>query len=450
MKTIYKITVLGVFILALFTSCKEEEKYSISIPKIDSAAITPTTFTFGDNVTLTASLSDPDCPLATLDISVVANNQSISTQTIQIGEGGNDVNQQIQIPLTSNLKDNTEVKVVLTLKNTLKGEVTQEITGLTGNRPYFDQLYLVQENGDVYTLTPKSGNKDQYENEDIILPKSFAYRIAQKITPDKQIDFSGLVWGTQNGAIQCVQNNGDPIFAHANDDYTTGVLFDNLTFTTTLNDASFAPSDLRFDAFENPVTVDGEDFNVLSVSLQKDEELTVFPVDAVYNVDFFDRIGPNKVKFLGETGNYDLYYSPSRKSVTVWAENPSYPDYLLMTGGGLGYPTKVTGIAIEHTWWGFDNIRNFILFRKISDNVFQGTMMIHAKDNSWVAFKPFKDTGWGGEIQANTVSFTGGLLEGDDDNNNWCPTIDVDPTQTYRVTIDVNNNTVNIVKFTLP
>lgn len=454
MKKIYKITVWGVFILTLFTSCKEElydKKYSVSIPEIASANISPTTFTYGDSITLTASLSDPESPLSTLGINILANNQSFFTQTIQISGNSDEINSQILVPLVSNLPDNAEIKVVLTLMNTLKGETTKEITGLTGKRPYFAKLYLVQDNGTVYPLVPKASNKDQYEAGDVILPKSFNYWIAQKITPDNQIDYSGLVWGNNSGKIQLVQQGGESIFSHISGDYATGVTFDNLSFTTTLNETNYTAGDLLFDNFENPVTIDGEDFNKLSVSLQKDQILTVFPIDAVYDVDFFDRVDVNKIKFLGESGNYDLYYSPARKSVVVGVANPAYPDYLLMTGGGLGYPTKVTGITIEHTWWGFDNIRQFILFRKTADNVFQGTVMIHAKDNSWVAFKPFKDTGWGGEIQANTVTFTGDpILEGDDDNNNWTPTVNADPAQPYRITIDLNKNTVNVVKFTLP
>jgi len=454
MKTIYKITIWGVFILSLFSSCKEDlydKNNSISIPEIKSANITPTTFTFGDTITLAASVSDPASPLAILSVNVIVNNQSILVKTIQTGGNSDEINSQIQVPLVSGIQDNADVKVVLTLQNTLKGESTQEITGLTGKRPYFAQLYLVQDNGAVYTLTPKADNKDQYEGSEIILPKSFSYRIAQKMTADNQIDYSGMVWGNNNGSIQLVDETGQPIFAHVDDDYVSGVVFDNFSFTSTFGDESFEPGDLLFDKFENPVSIDGEDFNKISLSLVTGQELTVFPVDAVYNVDFFDRIAPNKVKFLGENGNYDLYYSPARKSVIVGVANPAYPDYMLMTGGGLGYPTKVTGITIEHTWWGFDNIRQFILFRKIADNVFQGTLMIHAKDDGWVSFKPFENSGWGGEIQANTVTFTGEpLLEGDSDNNNWVPTEAVDPTQSYRITIDRNNKRVNIVKFALP
>jgi len=453
MKTIYKITVWGVFIVSLFTSCKGDlydKSYTISSPEISSANITPATFTFGDTITLTATLSDPETPLATLDINIIANNQSIFSQTVQVGGNSNEINLQIPVPLVNNLSDNADVKVILTLKNTLKGEIGQEIDGLTGKRPYFAQLYLVEDNGTVYTLTPKSGNKDQYDAGSIVLPKSFSYRIAQKITPDNQIDYSGMVWGNNNGQIRLVNETGSSAFAYVNGDYTTGFVFDDFAFTVALNGANYMPGDLLFDNFENPVTINGEDFNKLSVSLQNGQILTVFPIDAVYNVDFFERTGANTVKFLGETGSYDLYYSAMRKIVIAGVANPAYPDYLLMAGQGIGYPAKVSGITIEHTGWGFDNVMEYILFRKIADNVFQGTVMIHSLVDAW-AFKPFKNTGWGGEIQANTVTFTGEpVLGGDNTNNNWQPTGNLDPAQAYRITIDLNNNTVNTVKYTLP
>jgi hypothetical protein len=455
MKTIYKTLSLCSSLLLLFASCEKEDygTFSLSTPVIESLAVTPLTFTCGDTLNLTATVSDPEVSISSLTVSITANNRLIATQAIPVT--GSEVNAPVFVPLVDNLPDNADVKISLTATNLTKGVTSNEVSGLTAKRPYYEHLYLVTDDGDVYTLTPQAGNKDKYEASELTLRRSFRYRIAQKITADKQIDFSGFVWGDKNGTIQLVDENGDYLFAFSSgSDYTTSIVFDNYAFKIALEGNNYQANDLLLDNFEEVVTIDGETFNKTTRTLEKNQEITVFhelaSMDVVFNLDFFERISVNKVKFLGETGDYTLYYNQTRKNVTVDVNNPSYPDYLLITGGGLGYPSKVEGIDKEHTWWGFDNIRQFILLRKVSDTIFQGTIFIHAKDDGWVGFKPYENTGWGGEKRFDAFTFTGENVLESSDGDNWHPTADIDTDAFYRLTINWGANTVNVQKVILP
>jgi len=203
-------------------------------------------------------------------------------------------------------------------------------------------------------------------------------------------------------------------------------------------------------------TIDNEPFRMLSRTLVKDQEYVLFgklgDEQVIYHLDFFERTAFNKVKFLGETGNYTLYYNTFRQHVVLRVEAPAYPEYLLITGGGIGYPTKVlSGSDRAHCWWGFGNVRNFILMRKISEDVFQGTIFIHYDEWNWVGFKPYENTGWGGD-GADLNSFSAFTVTGEDvlqGDGNWEPKSNIDSDAVYRLTIHWSAKTVHVEKITL-
>ncbi|MDR2627768.1 MAG: DUF5016 domain-containing protein [Dysgonamonadaceae bacterium] len=455
MKKIDNIFLISIAALFLAASC-DDNRYGdppqASVPVITSAAIEPATFTYGDSVTITAAVSDAEIPLSTLTVNLVVDNKTVPVTTLDLrtGETSANVSSKIFIPLVENMPDNASLKFVLTLANTRTGKATHELAGFTGKRPYFTQLYLVTDAGEVYPLTPQAANRDNYSVTDVVISRAFTYRIAQKITADNQIDYSGLVWGDNNGKIQLIDETGNGIFAFAaGSDITTSFMFDNYQFRSSQTGAAYATPNFMLDDFSG-TTIDGEEFYTLATTLTKNQEYNVYNDLAsqtiVYNVDFFERINANKVKFLGETGSYTLYYNKTSQYVVLLPiDSPAYPDYILITGGGIGYPSK---IAKEHAWWGFGNVRNFLLTRKIAANVYQVTMFIHAKDDGWVSFKPYENTGWGGEKTYSNFTYSGIALDSPDGNNIY-PSADMEE-GIYRLTIDWSANTINVASFTLP
>jgi hypothetical protein len=211
--------------------------------------------------------------------------------------------------------------------------------------------------------------------------------------------------------------------------------------------------------------IDGEMFHTILHSLEKEAEYTLkgslADASIVYNVDFFERIANNKVKFLGETGDYTLYYNPIRKFMIIGTEEPAYPDYLQATGDGLGYPTKMASNVIgaiyagkswyTTAWTDNMNVLKNILFRKISEDIFQATVYVSPD----AGFKPFDFVrgGWGFGSEYNTedMSFSGErIIAVGPASDNWKATADLQIDQPYRITIDVQNKTVDISKFDLP
>lgn len=455
----------GLFTL-LFISCNDDEygPRKESTPVIKSAAVTPATFTFGDSIMLTAMITDPATNLSGLAYEIVSDNRTLASGVIPIGGTSHDVAQAIFVPLLSGQVDNAEVQVNLIARNVLKGTASHQIIGLTGKRPVYNQLYLVTDGGSVTTLTPLSDDKNRFHADGLTYDASFSYRIAEKLYTDNSIDYSGDVYGNVGGKIGLIGESGESAFAYAaSADYTKEFLFDSYAFSVTTTGSTLGPDDLALSRFSSS-DIGGELFRVLDTTLEKGKNYSLFGDLAnarnLYNPDFFERTAADKVTFLGETGEYAIYYNPVRRNIFVGVANPAYPDYLLVCGWGLGYPTHVTSAEIAavypgkgrtHTDWGFGNVLNYVLMRRIDENVFQGTFYTPGDHDHYAGFKPFENTGWGNEKQAGNFTFTGEqIIQGD---NNWnIPNGENDPvveSANYRFTINLNNKTVHIEKVIL-
>lgn len=465
MNTIYKIFIISGVIAFLFSSCEDEfGPRKESTPVIESASISPESFTFGDSITLTAKITDPATMLTTLLYEVESAGRIIASGVIPLVGDDYEVNQAVFVPLLSNQPDNSDVKVNLVVRNILKGTSSLEITGLTGKRPVFNQLYLVTEGGTIAVLKSQPDNKNLFRGSELTMETSFRYKIAEKLHADNSIDYSGNVFGNVNGKVAMVDESGEFAFSYTPEaDYTKEFTFDGHAFLVSTSGSHLGEDDLALSAF-GEADISDETFRTLKRTLEKDKTYSVFgrlaEAKNLYNPDFFERTAENKVKFLGETGEYTIYYNPVRKNVFVGVDNPSYPDYLLACGWGLGYPTNVSSAEIAsvypghqrtHTDWGFDHVMKYVLLRKIDDGIYQGTFFTPGENDHYAGFKPFENTGWANEKKAGEFTFTGEqIISGD---NDWTiPNGENDPvieSTHYRFTIDLNGKTVHIEKVTL-
>ncbi|RKD90940.1 hypothetical protein [Mangrovibacterium diazotrophicum] len=462
MNSIYRFFILAVGIFAMFISCEDEfGPRKESTPVIESATISPTTFTFGDSITLDAQIIDPATTLTTLTYEVVSSGRVLTTGEIPLSGDSYDSSETFFVPLVKDETDNADVVVNIVVTNVLNGAASYQVEGLTGNRPAYSQLYLVTDNGTVAVLSPLSSDEYQFEGDNLTLDPTISFKIAEKLNDDNTIDYSGDVFGNVNGKLEMIAEDGESGFVYTADaDYTKGFVFDSYSFEITTTGSTLGADDISLTAFSD-VDADGETLMALTRTLENGKTYTVFgslgdPLN-IYNPDFFERISDSQVTFLGETGEYTIYYNSVRKNIIVGVDNPAYPEYLLACGYGLGYPTNVSSDEIGavysghhkvHTSWGFGNVLNYVLLRQISSGVYQGTFFTPGDHDNYAGFKPFENTGWGNEKKAGSFTFTGEqIITGD---NDWTIASDSGTeSANYRFTIDLNTNTVNIEKVTL-
>lgn len=464
MNSFHKLLLLTGAVAFTFLACEDEYgPRKESAPVFESTLVTPSVFTFGDSVTLEAKIFDPATTLTLLTYQVVSEGRTIITGEIPIGGSSHELSQAIYVPLLAKQKDNADVIVQLTAKNVLKGTTSTSINGLTGKRPIYQQLYLVNDNGIVSTLEPRTDDHNEFLAGGLTFDPAFSFKIAEKLNSDNTIDYSGDVYGNVSGKIEMIDESGESAFSYVSSaDYTKSIIFDLFDLEISTTGSQLGSDDLSLNLFEDK-DINGESFRVLTRTLEKGKSYSLFgdlaKTQHILNPDFFERVANDKVTFLGETGEYTIYYNPVRKNTFVGVDNPSFPDYLLACGWGLGYPTLVSSSEIgaiypeheqAHTSWGFDHVMQYVLLPKISDGIYQGTFMTPNKDH-YAGFKPFENTGWGNEKKAGSFTFSGEpIITGD---NDWTiPNGESDPvveTGCYRFTINLNNNTVHIEKITL-
>lgn len=454
MKTLYISILCGLCACCLFFSCKDDNLrvvYPHSTPVIGSAAVSPTTFTYGDTVIFTATVSDPETPLSTLELQIVVNDKVLVTESIRTSGTEASVADTFQIPFVSELPHNGEIEVNMTLINVEGDETTGSVSGITGQREYFDRLYVVMEDT-ILTLLPQEENPDLYEIDDLAFTNSITYKVATRLTGENEIDYSGYVWGLEGDEIALVEDEtgGDITSTDASLRRINSIIFDTYYFTASITGTATDESGLYSSDFGN-TTVSGEAFITSARTLTNGRGLKLYEdfVDdeIVFNVDYFTRISSDSVVFTGETGNYNLYYSPTRKFMLVNPVSQSFPSLLYACGMGLGYPSKVQPAAT--TSWGFDNVLQCIIFKQVDDNTYQGTVYF---DASQANFKFFESTGWANEKLSDDYTLPdiieSATAHGATDGNWYAAGNAV--SGNYRITINLSTKEVTATAVTLP
>lgn len=456
MKTKYIFIILTALSF-IFFSCEEKDErvvYSHSTPVIESVEINPSSLVYGEQVTVKAQVSDPVTPLSTLSIRMIVNDMLIAEKEVRTKDQNATVEETIDVAFTSQLPEDADIEVRLLLTN-VEGDVTQQmVEGIKGRRPYYEVLYLVLDNGDVFELKPEATKSDKYQVADIkIKSNKIKYRIAEKIDAENQIDFSGKVWGVKGGTIQLVDETGDYITTASNNLLSiTDIVFDAFEFQTSIDGVILDPNNIQLDLADfADVEISGEKFKKASLPLKNgggltlSEELATF--DIVFNMDYFDRTDAEVVTFKGEDGSYDLYYSDSRKVVIVDPVVREYPSVLLAAGEGLGYPSKIKPEAA--TAWDFNAPLQCIIFKKIANDTYQATVYFDATKAN---FKFFENRDWGNEKKSSDYTMPNIIAKDTDlgkSDGNWYATEGAD-SGNYKITINLATKVATAEPVTLP
>ena len=160
--------------------------------------------------------------------------------------------------------------------------------------------------------------------------------------------------------------------------------------------------------------------------------------DMVFNLDFFERINVNTVRWRGLINFFNLYYDPVRKHVFV--DPPTNGEivnanYQILSGTGLGRPTSVShaDIVTAGSPNGRFNVNNATTSTAFQDRIvmwrvgnagnnYQATVAIRND----AAFRVFDNTGRGGQrnfawecVFIRTAGFLNIINHGRDQWNEW-------------------------------
>jgi hypothetical protein len=313
--------------------------------------------------------------------------------------------------------------------------------------------------------------------------------------------FSNTGWGNDVFGAENCTFSGSPIFNESGDWSPNANCDKNAYYRLTLNAAQKAvevrkvsatgeiepddiipddptlpvvddPTTINLSIFENK-TVNGQVMGVYTKTLEKDTSYNIAgnfdDAGALFNPDFFNRTSAGSVTFLGETGEYTLYYYKAGKTLLIAPAAINHPDYLVATGKGFGYPVGTgTPVYIDgypQTATASD-ILQYVLFRKIVDQTYQATIMMKTGATD-VELKPYhaasgsnvtNNWGNGGEYNYDKCTFSGEsdiFTDGGGDYHNWVAGTNASATQPYRITVTITGDNpktadVTISKYTLP
>lgn len=446
-----KIHIILFVIVAALTACTEVEykrkHYPDSQPVIEEVSIKPVlgegnTVNTGDSIEVSAVVSDPLIPLSTLEIQIIVQDRLVGNEKIRTKDQHATPAAKFRIPFYANMPDNIHPEIYLRLEN-VEGNAAEltipDNRNVTIKRPAFgDKLYFVMEDKTVYTANRQIGSTTDYATSKLNIESTkVRFRIAEKITQDNQIDYSGYVWGYKNGELTTIEE-GEDLYEYS-DPLITKInrfRFNIFSFGFDVDADRVDPVSVNGRRLEKE-TISNTTYMTLTLALTEGAEVVfsgIGDLGKALNPDFFSNISGNKATFTGLTGSYKLLQNPTTGFVHIQQPEATYPNALWICGEGLGFAAEPYSTS---TRWGWDKPEDYIFCRKISDGVFQTTFYTQSSFN--MKFYHINTWDKGEELSSDYTLSPANLLQKSSDGN-WVSGTGV-TSGVYRVTINVNDKT---------
>ncbi len=480
MKNIFKATIFGLTTL-LLASCQEEElrtHFPASMPKFEKAVVAENKIIYGDSISLSVGVSDPLTPLSTLEVKIVVGDEIVTTEKIRTKGNSATYSQKYKIPFVAHMPEGAEVEVHLSSVNVEGTHRDTVILNTIASRPPIPGIYLVAPTSTVEMKLTDAANHI-YVADGLSFENEITFRLATKVNKFKKIDWvnpDNLVFGFINGGVGLVDVTvngtvitvtGDVIklsnptlvgFKKITLDlynFTVKGEGDKLMPATSLNINNMTTVQMTSVDHMNVATK--EDWKSIKMYLGKDTEMSISGLTDVANSmdpTFFEVTGTGKVKFLGETGIYMVYYLPRLDYVFVEQPEAVYPNAMWLVGVGMG-PARTP--AVKTSSWNWNSPLEYHFCRKVTEGVFEAVFYANHEVDPTAA-EPWRLTfgvkfmhqrTWGDEESSQNYAMPNSYLyspsPNDKGNFNGTPDFANLP-GIYRFTININNKTTSFVK----
>lgn len=412
MKTSNKYIITLLLSVLIFVSCTDDidkpgswpEWPTPSQPKIENARLTglkgENTIMAGDLVKFVAKASDEFNNLTSYELTITIAGQTVFSKNEKLEGKTGDINIETKIPFVANFEGNTYPEVILKVVNDLAAGTSEvkleEASNILINRPATpDKLYIVDNAGQVFELNTLDDVDYGFQTMGDLSAIGMSYKIAEKLTVDNQIDYSGLVWGTKDNKVTVIEKESDASISISvpEGDMLESISFNMFTFAA--NPLLANPVDVVFVSSSLPGYMEA----TISISEGQVVEFKNIEngIENLLRPDFFTNASGNKAKFAGPAGQYKLYYNTSDKFIYIENTNLVYPDGLWICGLGLGFPQEPFNATLQWNWW---LPHEYIFCKKTADNIFETT----AYFEKGFLFKFFRQRNWGAEETAHSYT----------------------------------------------
>lgn len=428
MRNLVKSILIGL-ISVVVASCQKEELrvyFPTSMPVFDAASVAERTIMYGDSISLSVDVSDPLTPLSTLSIKIVVGDEIVTSEKVRTKGQEATYSQKYWIPFVARMPQGAEVEVHLSLENVEGTKKDTIIASTIASRPEIPTIYLVTSSKTVELKLTDAANHI-YSANGLTFGNDISFRLATIVNRFNKIDWSNpanMVFGSINGQFGLAEVTINGTTASVTGDmlklydptligfkkitldlfnFTIAGEGDKLMPATAMNINSFGTVQLT--SIDHMNVAKKEDWKSAVMYLGEGTEMTISGLSNVANCmnpTFFEPTGGNKVKFLGKTGIYTVYFHPGLEYVFVEQPNAVYPDALWLVGVGSG-PARTPGVKTSS--WNWNSPLEYHFCRKISDGVFESVFYAEHEVEPTSA-EPWRLTfgvkfmhqrGWGGE-----------------------------------------------------
>lgn len=403
MKILNKLFLL-VFVSTLAVSCSDDEQQR-SVPVIDSLTVEASTVLLGDSIYFDAQVSDAIRPLSTLEVELIANGEVIESKSIRTkGNAVNLDNTSFFIPFMPNVKSGDELSLNFTLIN-VDGDEAKVEKKLTAKRPNLPStLYLVMSDQTVIELTASSDNPDIYESEEGNYPSIFDGKVAT----ESDLELASYIWngGSEDNHAVIGERFGTDIHFSYSSWVVEKIIFNAQSFV--------------FDkkGIEVNIVVNGKQLTssggylYSSIDFVKDAEFEltgISDLQRAYNRDFMEYDATTgKVKFLGETGTWDIFYSLEYNYLWVNKMSAVAPTTYWVIGHGFSSIPRWYS-SLNPIGWDLDDVKQLAYMKSLGSNKYQATVYL-SDQHDWGGFdiQIFSNRTWDAKVGVfDENSFTG-------------------------------------------
>ena len=398
------------------TGCQEKVDKDVTWPEwasrpvISAPAVTAgsASIVAGSNVEFSAEVSDDYNELSDYDLEVRYGDNVVYRHTESLTGNSATVELEFVMPFAAYLDaGDFYPEITLTVRNVENGSnsvrVAKENNVMVMRPESPEKLYIVDNSGNVLELEKGSGDYIYSTSSEALDGLGTEFWIAEKVTGTSP-DFTGFVWGSENGVPAIVQEGGDAIktpdsagygFKKMGFDIYSFELDKLVDYTVTVDRSAMASAE------ESGVSY----LSMENVSLIKDCEMVFVGFDDLASMlqpDRFEVLDETTAKFTGNTQNWSIWYDvPDNWLIVNYAVNNT-SGQLWITGTKSCFPLGNDDTVNELNYFAGDGKVRFASLSAVKDDNGDFSIMLYLKDG--FALQLYRWVAWGTVISLESLT----------------------------------------------
>lgn len=367
--------------VAVISGCKKDEITESSVPEIVSLEIEGETVVPGTDIVFNFSGSDASTPLSTLEVSAMLGTDVVATASIRTqGNEADLVGQTFHIPFAANMEDGAVIGIRFELIN-VDGGSANTTRQLSIDRPEIPAAIYMQSDGQTWPMAQDAENPYLYKTA---ADNGFENSMVATFATAEDLEQAEFIWGDSGESnVGAIVESGE---AGINVQFA-GMIVENYTFNVLTFEVGAEGE--RLDISVNGVALEPEGTLLYAkVPFTKDAEFRITgleDIESCYNRDLFS-YQDGVLTFLGESGEYDVYYSTDNNYFTVLKLGAVAPECWWLRGHGFVQSVQWNPDYDNIDSWETGDVTNTGYAAKISDNEYQITLYL-SNTHIWGSFE---------------------------------------------------------------